>query len=60
MPKFSPQPEWIIGTMANTSTAFQLKRLMTLVIWVAKSDPVIGAIMKRKIKNPVIISLGRP
>lgn len=36
-PKFRPQPEWIMGTMASTRTAFQLKRLMVLVIWVARS-----------------------
>ena len=58
MPKFSPQPEWIMGTIASTSTAFQLKRLMTLVIWVGRSDPVMGAIMNKKRRKPAMISRG--
>ena len=58
IPKFSPHPEWIMGTMASTSTAFQLKRLMTLVIWVDRSDPVMGAMMNKKRRKPAMISRG--
>ena len=58
MPKFSPQPEWIIGTMASTSTAFQLKRLNTFVNWVVRSDPVSGAMINRTRRKPPIISRG--
>ena len=58
MPKFSPQPEWIMGTMASTRTAFQLKRLMTLVICVGRSDPVMGAMMNKKRRKPAMISRG--
>ena len=42
-PKFSPQPEWIMGTMASTITAFQLKRLMVLLICIQKPAPTKGA-----------------
>ena len=59
-PKFSPQPEWIMGTMASTSTAFQLKRLMVLVSCMRRSDPPKGARMNSSSKNPVMISRGRP
>ena len=59
-PKFRPQPEWIMGTMASTMMAFQLKRLMTLVICVAKSTPATGARMNISSKKPVMIRRGTP
>jgi hypothetical protein len=59
-PKFSPQPEWIIGTMANTSIAFQLKRLIVLVSCVVKFAPTNGAVIKSSSRNPAMISLGNP
>ena len=59
-PKFSPQPEWIIGTMARTSTAFQLKRLMVLLICVQKSAPTKGAAINSISRNAAMIRRGRP
>ena len=57
---FSPQPEWIMGTIASTSTAFQLKRLRVLVICMGRFAPTMGAMMNSISKKPAMISLGRP
>ena len=59
-PKLRPQPECTMGTIASTSTAFQLKRLMVLVICVAKSAPTSGAAMNRSSRNAAMIRRGRP
>ena len=59
-PKFRPQPESTIGTIASTSTAFQLKRLMVLVSCVRKSAPTIGAKINIRIKKPVMIIRAGP
>ena len=59
-PKFSPQPECTIGTMASTSTAFQLKRLMVLVICIGRSAFTKGARINSSSKNPAMISRGSP
>ena len=59
-PKFRPQPECTMGTMASTSTAFQLKRLMVLVIWVGRSQPATGARMNISSKKAVMRMRGRP
>ena len=59
-PKFSPQPEWTIGTIASTMTAFQLKRLITLLICVAKSTPANGTSMNISSRKPVMIMRGTP
>ena len=48
-----------MGTMASTIMAFQLKRLMTLVICVAKSTPATGARMNISSKKPVMIRRAR-
>ena len=49
-----------MGTMARTSTAFQLKRLMMLVIWVGRSTPTKGARISSRSRKPAIIIRGRP
>ena len=59
-PKLRPQPECTMGTIASTRTAFQLKRLIVLVICVGRSAPTIGARIKSAKRNPAMISLGRP
>ena len=59
-PKLRPQPEWIMGTMARTMMAFQLKRLMVLLICVQKSAPTKGAAMNSSSRKPAMISRGRP
>ena len=59
-PKFKPQPECTIGTIASTSMPFQLKRLMIFEICVGRSAPTIGAMINKRIRKPVIISLGSP
>ena len=59
-PKFSPHPECTMGTMASTSTAFQLKRLMVLVICMGRSAFTKGARMNKRSRNPAMISRGRP
>ena len=59
-PKLRPQPECTMGTMASTNTAFQLKRLIVLVIWVGRSAPTRGARIKSARRNPAMINLGRP
>ena len=59
-PKLSPQPEWIIGTMASTMMAFQLKRLMTFSTCVPKLTPATGVSANSRSRKPVIISRGMP
>ena len=59
-PMFRPQPEWIIGTMARTMMAFQLKRLNTLVNWVHRLTWAKGASRNISSRNAVMISLGTP
>ena len=59
-PKFRPQPEWIIGTMASTSTAFQLKRLIMLVICMGRLTPTKGVMINSSSRKPVIIIRGTP
>ena len=59
-PKFSPQPECTMGTIARTITAFQLKRLIVLLICVGRSAPTTGARMNSARRNPAMITLGRP
>ena len=60
IPKFRLQPEWIMGTMASTSTAFQLKRLITLPTCMVRSAPTMGAMMNSSRTKQVMISRGRP
>ena len=59
-PKFSPQPECTIGTMARTSTPFQENLAMILEIWVGRSAPTNGARIRSSRRNAVMISLGSP
>ena len=59
-PKFSPQPECTIGTIASTSTAFQLKRLMVLVICIARLQPTSGAMINSSSRKQAMIRRGSP
>ena len=59
-PKLRPQPEWTIGTIASTMMAFQLKRLITLLICVAKSTPANGTSTNISSRKPVMIMRGTP
>ena len=53
-------PECTMGTIARTITAFQLKRLIVLLICVGRSAPTTGARMNSARRNPAMITLGRP
>ena len=59
-PKFNPQPEWIMGTMARTMMAFQLKRLMVLLIWIQKPAPTKGAAIYSISRKAAMIKRGSP
>ena len=59
-PKFTPQPEWIMGTRESTSTAFQLKRLMILMTWRPRFTPTKGAMTNSSSRKPAMIRRGRP
>ena len=60
MPKFRLQPDWIMGTMASTRMAFQLKRLITLPICIVRSAPTMGAMTNSSTTNAAMISRGIP
>ena len=49
-----------MGTMARTMMAFQLKRLMVLLIWIQKPAPTKGAAIYSISRKAAMIKRGSP